>query len=164
MSSEKKTKSNIKVFTDGSCMNNRKTKEIKCGYGIYFPDGESSNVDKKFTLEPLTNQRTELYAIYKAIKIIDKKYNFDKLTIYSDSQYSINCVTNWIKTWKANGWMTANKKEVLNQDIIKKIDKLMLCHVGKIKFIHVRAHTGKQDEFSIANDIVDKLAKDGANS
>ena len=155
-------KKTIKVYTDGSCMKSKTS--TKCGYGIYFPDKELPDVGKKFILEPLTNQRTELYAIYKAIKFVDKKYNFEELTIYSDSQYSINSITIWIKTWKVNGWMTANKKEVLNQDIIKKIDKLMMKHEGKIFFIHVKAHTGRQDANSIANDMVDKLAKEGANS
>ena len=59
---------NITVFTDGSCI--KTSNKILCGYGVYFPNNELKNISKKFTIEPLTNQRTELYAIYKAIKKI----------------------------------------------------------------------------------------------
>ena len=146
--------SHIDIYTDGSCIKNKKN--IACGYGVYFPNGEFSNISRPFNHPPLTNQRTELYAIYTALKIANE---FDNITIYSDSEYSIKSLTIWIKNWKKNNWQTAQKKSVLNQDIIKNIDELM--H-NRVKFIHVKAHTGKQDDMSKNNDIVDKFAKDGA--
>ena len=150
----------ITVYTDGSYM---KTKQgEKCGYGVYFPNKELSNISKKFKKFPLTNQRAELYAIYKAIKKISKKIKFNRLEIYSDSEYSIKSLTIWIKSWKKNNWKTANKKEVLNQDIIKKIDKLLSKYDGKIFFTHVRSHTGKKDKHSLGNEEADKLATAGA--
>jgi ribonuclease HI len=148
----------IIVFTDGSHI---KQKNL-CGYGIHFPNGEFTDVSKKFIKTPLTNQRAELYSIYKAIKIIsthDKNLN---ILIYTDSEYSIKSLTVWIISWKQNNWISSTHKPVMNQDIIKKIDKLMEEHIGKIKFKHVRAHTGKQDFESIHNDITDKLAKQGS--
>lgn len=155
------TSQNLKIeaYTDGSCM--VKKDGIYCGYGIHFPNGEIKDVSKVFTKGPLTNQRAELYAIYKAIKKAEK-HNFSKLTIFSDSRYSIQSVTTWIKAWKKNGWKTAANKEVLNQDIIKKIDTLLEKHREKINFIHVRSHSKGTDTFSVRNDIADKLAKDGA--
>ena len=156
-----KTFDNIIAFTDGSCIRNKSG--IYCGYGIYWPNEEFKNSSKAFEHEPLTNQRTELYAIYKTLKQVDKKCIFNKLTIYSDSEYSIKSMTIWINQWKKNGWKTANKKPVLNQDIIQKIDEILQKHVGKIIFIHVAAHTGKQDYLSKCNDIADGLAKKGAN-
>lgn len=147
----------ITVYTDGSC---KKTKYgNKCGYGVYFPNGELKNISKKFVHEPLTNQRTELYAIYKALKRIIKGVKFDTIQVYSDSEYSIKSITLWIKTWKKNNWRTANNKEVLNQDIIKKIDKYIMKHPSKIFFHHVNSHTGKQDKHSLGNEMADKLAK-----
>lgn len=150
------------VYTDGSYM---KTKNgEKSGYGIYFPNKELSNVSKKFNKKPLTNQRAELYAIYKAIKKVTKYLTFNKLEIYSDSEYSIKSLTVWIKSWKKNNWKTANKKEVSNQDIIKKIDKKLTKYGEKITFTHVRSHTGKTDKHSLGNEQADKLATDGALS
>ena len=65
---DKKNIDDIIVFTDGSCIKN--TNSIKCGYGIYFPNNELANVSKKLKLLPLTNQRAELMAIYKCLKLI----------------------------------------------------------------------------------------------
>jgi ribonuclease HI len=151
----------IEIYTDGSCMKTLKG-NLLCGYGVYFPGKEYRDISRRFKVKPLTNQRTELYAIYKAIRRVYKHDKTKDIIIYSDSEYSIKCVTVWITQWKKNNWRTANRKEVLNQDLIMKIDKIMGKYRGTIKFIHVRAHTGKQDKLSINNDIVDKLAKAGA--
>lgn len=161
--SNNKTKKNVDtviVYTDGSCM--KKKDGIKCGYGVYFPNNELPNISKKFTKMPLTNQRAELYAIYKAIKEICKNIKFNHVKIYSDSEYSIKSLTEWIISWKKNNWKTANKKEVLNQDIIKKIDKKLQKYEGKITFTHVKAHTGKSDAHSLGNAEADRLATSGA--
>ncbi len=155
----KEHKKIIRVFTDGSFSKNGNL--TKAGYGIYFPDNEIENVARKFTHSPLTNQRTELYAIYKAVLYVNMYYTYDELQIYTDSRYSMDSLTIWIKNWKKNNWKTAGNKEVLNQDIIRKIDSLL--QKFKVKFIHVKAHTGKDDELSRNNDIVDKLAKAGGN-
>lgn len=161
-------KINIDVYTDGSCK--KVGGKPKCGYGIYFPvkdfkqKGEIihlSDMAKPFTRTPLTNQRAELYAIYKAIKKIDKKLKFDTIHIYSDSEYSIKSLTVWIKEWKKNGWKTANKKPVQNVDIIMKIDKKLQKYKGSIFFTHVYSHTGKQDIHSLGNEEADKLANIG---
>jgi len=151
---------NIIVFTDGSHI---KPQNL-CGYGIHFPNGEFKDIGNPFTKSPLTNQRAELYAIYKAIKIVSQHDKNMNITIYTDSEYSIKSLTIWIHNWKKNKWITASKKPVLNRDIIEKIDNLIQTHLGKINFIHVRAHTGKKDYVSIHNDITDNLAKKGAYS
>lgn len=149
----------IIAFTDGSFIKHLN----KCGYGVYFPNKEYKNISRRFKIEPLSNQRAELYAIYKAIKRVSKDDNKLDIKIYTDLEYSINSLTKWINTWKTNNWKSSTGKDVANQDLIKKIDKLMTEHMGKIEFQHVRAHTGKKDELSINNDIVDKLAKDGGD-
>lgn len=149
---------NIEVFTDGSHLK----PSDKCGYGIHFPNNEFNDISKPFIKLPKTNQRAELYAIYKAIKIIQKRDKLYNITIYSDSEYSIKSYTEWIDNWKKNNWIGTNKKPIKNQDIIKKTSDLMSNHIGKIKFVHVKAHTNLNDYNSIHNEITDKLAKDGA--
>lgn len=152
----------IEMYTDGSFIKNKDG--VKCGYGVYFPNKEYETISKKFTHEPLTNQRAELYAILKGLLQIYKSNKYENIIVYTDSMYSINSMTIWIKQWKQNGWKTAGNKPVLNQDIIMKLDKVLTMHKGEILFEHVKAHTSLKDKHSINNDIVDKLAKCGANS
>lgn len=160
---EKQDKKNVVIFTDGSCIK-KKGIEPKCGYGVYFPNKELKNMSKSFDVGELTNQRAELYAIYKGIKKISNEIDFDYINIYTDSEYSIKSLTVWIDNWKQNNWKTANNKEVANQDIIKKIDKYLQKYKGKIYFHHIRSHTGKKDFYSICNEKADKLATDGAKN
>lgn len=155
--SVKKIIGTIEVYTDGSY---RKSKYGEaCGYGIYFPNKELKNVAAPFTKGKLTNNRAELYAIYQAIIKIRKKYKFDMIKIYTDSQYSMKSLTEWIIKWKKNNWKKANNKPVDNQDIIKKIDKYLQKYKNKIIISWVKAHTGIDDNNSKA----DKLANLGAD-
>lgn len=161
--------SNLILFTDGSYSKikvNGQTKEL-CGYGIYWPNGELPDISRKFTKGKKSNQRAELFAIYVGIIISMKFRSFDMLSIYTDSEYSINCLTVWVKNWEVNGWVSSKKKPVENQDIIKPIYSIIsqLEKSGKtIVFTHVRAHTGKQDFNSLSNAKADELATSGANS
>ncbi len=153
---------NITVFTDGSCLTD-KDKKVYAGYGIYFPNNEIKSVSRPFLLEPITSQRAELYAIHVAIiKIVTELSSFDSVTIFTDSEYSIKSLTEWVYCWAENGWKKADKKPVKNRDIMEKLYKLLLQHKDKIKFVHVKAHTNQQDPLSIGNSIVDKLALRGA--
>jgi len=161
----KTDKSVINVYTDGSFT--KKGSTIHCGYGIYFPDGEYKSISRRFTHSPITNNRAELYSILKTI-IICNKINMKKIesgkneeqiktvNIYSDSEYSVKTFNIWLPKW------LKEKKEYLNKDIIDEIKDHMDNSPFKIKLIHIRAHTNKQDKHSIANEIVDKLAKKGA--
>ena len=148
----------IEAYTDGS-LRRESTGDV-CGYGIYFPNKKLglNNVKAPFTIEPITNNRAELYAIYRTIKRVRKKYDFDKLIIYSDSEYSVKSTTEWIVGWKKRNWKNSKRKPVENQDIIKKIDKLLTEHSGKIDIKWVRAHEGLK-----GNEEADRLANEGAD-
>ena len=153
----------VNAYTDGSLI--RKGRLILCGYGIYFPGKEHKPLSKEYTHEPITNNRAELYAILKTIHIC-VKLNLDRikenknqikiLNIYSDSEYSVKTFNEWLPKWKIS------KKEYMNKDIIDAVDYYLESALFKINFIHVRAHTGKKDIHSLNNEIVDKLARDGA--
>ena len=156
-------KSHIDIYTDGSLV--RSKNQINCGYGIYFPNGEYKSISRRFTHEPITNNRAELYAILKSIiianiinekRIINKQITVKEITIYSDSEYSVKTFNNWLEGWKKSS------KDYKNKDIIDMIDEHAKNSPFKIKFVHVRAHSGKNDIYSINNNIVDKLAKNGA--
>lgn len=150
----------VNIFTDGSCFNNGK-KNAKAGMGVHFPNGELEDLSVPFTIGVSTNQRAELGAIYLALKYW--KQNFEPIVrkkvlinIYTDSNYSIKCLTEYIHKWEKNGWLTSKKEKVLNQDLLKAIYKYM--RIYKITFTHVYSHTNSKDYNSVHNSIADKLA------
>jgi ribonuclease HI len=146
----------IEVYTDGSF---RKEKEGDvCGYGVYFPNKELKNIAGAFTMDPITNNRAELYAIYRAIRRIEAYLLFRKIIIHTDSEYSLKATTVWIHKWKKNNWRNAKKKPVENQDLIKKIAALLEKHSGKIDIHWVEAHAGIK-----GNEEADRLANKGAD-
>jgi len=153
----------ISIYTDGSLV--KKDDKTYCGYGIYFPNGEYKSISRKFTHEPITNNRAELYAILKSIvlaniinleRIKNGQNEVKQVNIYSDSEYSVKTFNIWLPKWKKN------KKPYLNSDIINEIDSHIIIAPFKVVITHIRAHTGKMDVHSISNDIVDRLAKKGA--
>ena len=151
----------INVYTDGSL---KKTAlGNSCGYGIYFPNRELKNVAAPFTIEPITNNRAELHAIHQALLRIHKHITFDKINIYTDSEYAQKSLTVWIKSWKKKNWKNSQNKPVENQDIIKKIDEYLQKYKNKINIYWIKAHTNNTDEHSRNNRIVDELANKGAD-
>ena len=144
------------VYTDGS-FRKEKTGDV-CGYGIFFPNKELKNLAGAFTLKPLTNNRAELYAILRAIRNIEKNIIFNKIIINTDSEYSMNSTTKWIKNWKKNNWKNAKKKPVENQDLIKQIDELLQKYPNKITIQWVRAHGTDKNNIK-----ADKLANRGSD-
>lgn len=147
------------IFTDGSCVGNGKNNS-RGGIGIVYPNNEFPNVSEEFNIKPITNQRTELYAILCALQTASNtKHN--KIIIYTDSLYSMKCATIWAHMWKKNGWKSSNKKPVKNQDIIRKILEVKQNIESKdktVQFHHINSHTGEQSWSAINNAEADKLA------
>lgn len=151
---------NLIVFTDGSCIANGYT-DAAGGYGVHFPNKELEDISEAFTKKPITNQRAELFAIYIALKTIARNVKFNKISLYTDSEYSIKCLTKWIKEWETNGWKNTKGLSVKNSDLIKVIRRIMDKYDGKIELIHVRSHTGENSFEAKQNDIADELACKG---
>lgn len=132
----------LEIWTDGSSIHNGKP-NCKSSYSVFFSDSDSrnhSNCIKSHKLFGTSNQRAELYAIYKAIKL---SRPIKKIKIYTDSMYSIECITNWSKSWEKNNWKNSKNEPVKHSDIIKKILKYMNSENIEIKFVHVNSHTKK---------------------
>lgn len=141
------------LFTDGSCQkagssaafivkNPRRTETLY----------ESAEVLPKGS----TNQYAELRAIEMALQW--RRTHGCKNTVdivVTDSQYSIDCVTKWSKTWKKNNWKTSNNTDVKHRNVIESIMSLM---DSDVQLVHVRSHTKKHDPLSIGNEQVDRLA------
>jgi ribonuclease HI len=139
----------ISIFTDGSTI--RKNNIVKYGYGVYIPDLKIE-ISQPFIDDNPTNNRCELTAILVGINIITKEYsNIKDIHIYTDSKYSILM-------------LSKNEYDIdtPNLDLLEKIQTIIIENNINIHYHKVQAHTGYTDNVSIANDIVDKLAYNGA--
>lgn len=149
----------MRVFTDGACSHNGRP-GAKAGYAVWFPDAKTLSESARVPdSEAQTNQRAELSAIHRAVVILDANgYHDEDIKIYTDSEYSMNCLTKWISGWVSRGWKTAAGGDVLHKDLIQATSAL-LTKFKSHRFVHVRAHTGNEDDLSKNNDIVDKMAR-----
>lgn len=146
----------VRVFTDGACSNNGKA-GAKAAYACWFPEHkEFSKADRVPEDHPQTNNRGELMAIQEAVKIMERNFPYDEteIQIYTDSMYSKQCLTEWIIGWQANNFKnnTISNRDII-EDTVKRLSKFKLHIIS-----HIRAHTGKDDEFSKNNEIVDRMA------
>ena len=82
---------------------------------------------------------------------------FEKLIIYTDSKYSIDCVCHWFPNWIKKNKLEGKK----NLDLIRPISQYYLAK--NIEFRHINSHTGLQDEHSLGNEEADRLATNGIN-
>ena len=149
----------MRVFTDGACSSNGKP-GAKAGYAVWFPEHKSISMSQKVPeSHPQTNQRAEMAAIHQATLILEENgFHDEDIVVYTDSDYSINCLTKWITGWVSRGWKTAEGRDVLHRDLIEDTSK-RLAKFKSYRFVHVRSHTGGEDDLSRNNDIVDRMAR-----
>lgn len=153
----------VDVYCDGSTFSNG-SKHACGGIGIYWINGEYSDVSEPYTLGIPTNQKTELYAMLKTLQMIDQLIKTNptidyQFKIHTDSEYVINCLTKWVITWQNNNWCKADGKPVKNKQLLVQIVPYYFGpNHNKITLQHVSSHTGKQDQHSIGNDRADHLA------
>lgn len=109
----------VEVYTDGACSGN----PGPGGWGVHFVPSEVTGAIREYSgSDPkTTNNRMELMA---AIVALDKCPEGVELTIFTDSRYVQQGITNWISKWKGNGWKTATRKPVVNQDLWQRLDEL----------------------------------------
>jgi ribonuclease HI len=142
------------VYTDGACSNNG-SKYAESGIGIFFGINDKRNLSKRIEGKQ-TNNTAEISAIIETYKIIEPDINIGKkITIVSDSEYAIKCVTSYGKKCYDKKWNV----DIPNKDLVKQCYELYKDK-HNINFIHCRAHTNKTDVHSIGNDYADKLANE----
>ena len=145
----------INVYTDGACSNNGRP-DARAGFGIWFGNNDERNVSESFT-GPQTNNRAELLAIIRALTILrDEIEQGQQVMIYSDSSYSIRCCTTYGEKMSKKGWQMKGN-DIPNRELVE-VAYNFVKKYNNIKFTHIRAHTGLEDEHSIGNDNADRLA------
>jgi len=156
----------INVYCDGSTINNGK-RYASGGIGVYFGPDHPLNVSEPFTQCIPTNQKAELVALTRAFSLLNNimaqsPEDSYECHIYTDSEYSINCLTKWIPTWMANNWIKSDGKPVQNVEFLKDLSSAYYRNRQKFKIHHIRAHTHATDIHSIGNQMADQLAVAGS--
>ena len=145
------------VYTDGACSKNG-MRGASAGIGVYFGEGDARNVSKRLPGKQ-TNNVAELTAIISAFPFIESDIRGGKrITIVTDSEYSIKCASSYGERCAKKGWID----DIPNKELVRQIYTLY-SREPNIRFIHVKAHTGLSDIHSVGNHHADRLATDALN-
>ena len=135
----------IELYTDGACSRNPGP-----GGWAYVLRHVASKKEKEGSGgEPeSTNNRMELQAVIEGLTALKRPCQVD---LYLDSEYVRQGMETWMDGWKKRSWKKKDGKPVINDDLWKKLDQLMVPH--KFRYIHVAGHSGHTE-----NDRCDELA------
>jgi ribonuclease HI len=136
----------VVVFTDGACSGNP-------GPGGWGAILTFKGVEKELKggEAHTTNNRMELMAAISALEAMKRPCLVE---LHTDSQYVKNGITSWIHNWKRNGWRTADKKPVKNEDLWRRLDEALAIH--NVDWRWVKGHAGHD-----MNERADALARAG---
>ena len=132
------------IYTDGACSGN----PGPGGWGAIIFDNDNNQKNISGSEKNTTNNRMELLAAIMALEEIKPS---SKITIYTDSIYVKNGITEWELKWKINGWRNSNKKPVKNKDLWVKLDNL--CQKNSVDWKWVKGHSSNK-----YNNLADELA------
>ena len=138
------TKPHIDIFTDGACTGN----PGPGGWAAILRAGRHEKVlsgGERAT----TNNRMELTAAIRAFEALKKP---SSVMIHTDSRYVMDGAMKWLPRWKANGWRTADKKPVKNDDLWRALDAATASHA--VEWRWVEGHSGHPE-----NERADALAR-----
>ncbi len=142
------------LYTDGACSGN----PGPGGWGTvaYFDDGSCHEFGGRDGAT--TNNRMEMQAAISALQFFASTNQTQQCVLYTDSEYLIKGITQWVKGWKKKGWKTAAGKPVLNQDLWESLDILdreVQSHTKvPVSWQHVRGHSG-----NVGNERCDTIAR-----
>jgi ribonuclease HI len=142
------------LYTDGACSGN----PGPGGWGTvaYFDNGSCHELGGRDGAT--TNNRMEMQAAISALEFFAETRQTGPCVLHTDSEYLIKGITQWVKGWKKKGWKTAAGKDVLNQDLWEKLDKLnnqvQLQIKTPVSWQHVRGHSG-----NVGNERCDTIAR-----
>lgn len=137
----------VELFTDGACLGNP-------GPGGWAALLRAKGIEKLLSGgDPATtNNRMELMGAIAGLEALTRRCNVHLMT---DSKYVMQGVQEWVPKWRRNGWMTADKKPVKNQDLWVRLDAAATAHT--VTWEWVKGHSGHDE-----NERVDTAARDQA--
>ena len=140
----------VDAFTDGACLGN----PGPGGWGVILRwKGQEKELSggEKLT----TNNRMEMMAAIEALRALGRQ---SEVRLYTDSQYVKKGITEWIHSWKKNGWRTSGKEPVKNADLWQRLDELVCQGGHHIEWRWVKGHDGDP-----GNERADELANCGVS-
>lgn len=139
----------VEAWTDGACRGN----PGPGGWGVLL---RCAGRERALNgAEPLTtNNRMELTAAIMALESLKRPCSVD---LYTDSQYVRSGITEWLSGWKRNGWRTASRRPVKNQDLWQALDAATARH--EVRWHWVKGHSGHPE-----NDRADELANEAIDA
>jgi len=139
----------IRIWTDGACLGN----PGPGGWGALIRwNGHEKELSGGEA--DTTNNRMELMA---AIQALDALKRPSAVELTTDSQYVRKGMLEWMANWKRNGWRTASKKPVKNDDLWKRLDAAVARH--DVRWHWVKGHSGHPE-----NERADELASSAARA
>ncbi|SOH95067.1 ribonuclease HI [Monaibacterium marinum] len=139
------------AYTDGACSGN----PGPGGWGVLLQAKDGAEIVKERELSggdpQTTNNRMELMAAISALETLGRPA---AVTVVTDSSYVKDGLTKWIHGWKRNGWKTAAKKPVKNEELWKRLDEAQQRH--QVSWEWVKGHAGHPE-----NERADELARAG---
>ncbi len=136
---------NVTIFTDGACSGN----PGPGGWGAILRYLDTEKEISGFSPRT-TNNRMEMTAVIEALRALKEPC---RVTLYTDSRYLRDGITQWIARWKRNGWRTSDKMPVKNQDLWEALDDLARKH--EIHWQWLKGHAGHPE-----NERCDRLARE----
>ena len=136
----------IEIHTDGACSGN----PGPGGWGALL-SWNGLTKELKGGEAATTNNRMEMTAAIRALESLKRPSTVD---LYTDSTYVRDGITGWLAKWKRNGWKTAAKKPVKNEDLWRALDEATARH--EIVWHWVKGHDGNP-----GNERADELAREG---
>ncbi len=137
----------IEAFTDGACLGNP-------GPGGWAALLRAQGKERLLAAgDPdTTNNRMELMAAIGALEALKRPC---KVKLTTDSRYVMQGIEEWLPKWRANGWRTADKKPVKNQDLWQRLAAAVAPH--QVRWQWVKGHNGHAE-----NERVDQAAREQA--
>lgn len=146
MASNDAQENRIEIYTDGACSGN----PGPGGWGAILR-WKGHEKELYGGERETTNNRMELMAAIQALESLKRASAVD---LYTDSTYVRDGITSWIHGWKRNGWKTAAKKPVKNEDLWRRLDSAIAAH--SVEWHWVKGHAGHPE-----NERADELARQG---
>lgn len=137
----------VEIFTDGACLGNPGPGGWAALLRLGATEKELAGAEAA-----TTNNRMELTAAIMALEALKRPC---RVALYADSRYVIDGATKWLRSWKARGWKTADRKPVANVDLWQRFEAGAAPH--EIDWHWVRGHDGH-----VENERVDQLARAAA--
>lgn len=128
------TRRAVELFTDGACTGN----PGPGGWAFILRDRATGRVREGSGGErKTTNNRMEISAVIEGLRALREPC---LVTLYSDSEYVVKGLNEWMEGWKAKGWRRGRQTPLANQELWIELDRLRSIHTLKASW--VRGHAG----------------------